>query len=233
MSNRKFRDRKCCKCNASPCCCLCPPAPPGPPGPNGPQGPTGLQGLQGPPGAEGFQGPQGPAGVGQQGPTGPQGQRGPEGEPGTRGMQQYAHFYALDQIVASQDRAVLRTGVASGFATLTADSKQIRFVQGGVYFITSAWTTSDTGATSMYLDRNGLKIPYMNYILGTARESLVSAIPGSRIIFANNGDLLSIYNYGAASSLAIPVNNTSAGSPSNSAATITLFKLSNFRVGPG
>lgn len=233
MSNRKMRDWICSKCNANPCCCLCPPAPPGPPGSEGPQGPPGLQGLQGSTGAAGAQGPQGPAGAGVQGPTGPAGQRGPEGQPGTRGMQQYAQFYALTQTVASEDRAVLRAGVASSFATLTPNSKQIRFVQGGVYFITSAWSTSDSGASSMYLDLNGTKIRYMNYILGTAQESLVSAIPGSRILFANNEDLLSIYNYGEESSLEVPINNTSEGSPSNAAATITLFKLSNFRVGPG
>lgn len=225
MSNQFLRDRMCCKCHTQPCCCLCPPAPAGPPGPDG------LPGPPGPMGPAGITGPQGPAGTGAMGATGPEGAKGPSGERGSSGSQQYAQFYALEQSVPSQNRVLLQPGVTSGIASLVSNSRQIRFSQGGIFFLTCAWSTSDDGATSMYLELNGNKIPFMNYIQGTARESLLSVIPGSRILFTDSGDLLSIYNYGEESSLAVPVNNTSAGSPSNAAATITLFKLSNYQAG--
>lgn len=213
--NNNFRKKQ---FNPHPCCFICPPAPAGPPGEEGPPGPPGPQGLQG------------PTGAGAQGPTGPPGLRGPSGEPGTPGTQQYAQFYALGQSVATNDRVTFILGVTSGVATLTADSKHIRFAQGGAYLLVSAWTTSDIGATSMYLALNDAKIPFMNYTLGTARNSLISAIPGCRVLFTDNGDLLSVFNYGSESQLAVPVNNTSAGSPSNAAATISLFKLSSFQT---
>ncbi|MGL6201644.1 MAG: hypothetical protein ACRC3H_22230 [Lachnospiraceae bacterium] len=228
--------------NCKKCCYICPTAPAGPPGVTGPPGPPGSQGLQGPTGSAGppgiagtVQGPtgaQGPTGVGPQGPTGPQGLRGPEGEPGTNGTQQYAHFYALGQRLAEEERVSFITGVTTGVATLTADSRGIRIGQGGAYFLASAWSTNELnqGAHSMVLALNGIKIPFMNYTLGTARNSLISTIPGCRILLAHANDVLSVINFAPESVLEVPVNNTSAGSPSNSAATITLFKLSPFIV---
>lgn len=233
------------KCKSRPCCFICPPAPPGPPGGQGPPGLAGLPGLQGPTGplgplgvpgtVQGATGPQGPQGLGLQGPTGPTGIRGPEGQPGTPGTQQYAQFYALGQRLTEGESVLFRTGVTSGVATLTPDSRGIRIGQGGAYLLISAWTTSELnqGALSMVLALNGTKIPFMNYILGTAKNSLISAIPGCRILLADTGDVLSVINYAPENVLAVPVNNTSMGSPSNSAATITLFKLSPFSVGPG
>lgn len=243
--------------NCNKCCYICSPAPAGPPGPPGSQGLQGSTGLQGPQGlqgptgqpgligSQGAQGPQGiagtvqgptgsqgPTGVGLQGPTGPQGIRGPEGEPGTNGTQQYAHFYALGQSLAEGERVSFITGVTTGVATLTSDSRGIRIGQGGAYFFTSAWSTTELnqGAHSMVLALNGIKIPFMNYTLGTARNSLISAIPGCRILIAHTNDVLSVINFAPESVLEVPVNNTSAVSPSNSAATISLFKLSPFIV---
>lgn len=123
----------------------------------------------------------------------------------------------------------LITGVNTGVVTLSADSKQLRF-QSGAYIIHCAWTTSDDGAFSMALMLNGVKIPFMNYIVEFANDSLKSVIPGYVIIYPKTGDILSITNYGPKSTLAVPINNISKGSTANSAATITLFKLSNFRV---
>lgn len=80
----------------------------------------------------------------------------------------------------------------------------------------------------MVLALNGTKIPFMNYTLGTAQNSLTSAIPGALILSVESGDSLSVINYAPESVLAVPINNTSLGSPSNAAATITLFKLSTF-----
>lgn len=220
------------------CCYICPPAPAGPPGVAGPPGPPGLMGLQGPTGiagtVQGATGPQGPLVIGPQGPTGPSGLRGPEGQPGTPGTQHFAHFYALGQSLAEGDRVLFRTGVTSGAATLTPDSRGIRIGQGGAYLFTSAWSTTELnqGALSLVLELNGQKIPFMNYILGTARNSLISAIPGCRILLADANDILTLVNYAAETVLAEPVNNTSPDRSQNAAATITLVKLSPFVV-PG
>lgn len=214
------------------CCCICPPPTPGPPGEQGPQGPAGLPGVPGVPGTIlGPTGATGPTGAqGPPGPSGPQGIRGPEGESGVPGTQQYAHFYALAQSLTADEQVSFITGVNTGVVTLSANFREIRAAQPGAYLLTSAWSTSDAGASSMYLALNGIKIPHMNYTLGTAQNSLLSAIPGCIILWLNIGDVLSVINYAPVSNLAVPVNNTSAGSPSNSAATITLFKLSPFRA---
>lgn len=227
-----------CGCSCRPhCCCLCPPAPPGPPGQAGPPGPPGLQGLPGPAGPPGdpgtLAGPPGPMGeIGNPGPAGSKGptgtERGPEGPPGQAGSQVYGHFYALDQFLTVGEQVTFINGAHSGSITLSADSKGIRVGQPGTYFLASAWSTSDAGALLMVLALNGAKIPYMTYILGTAQNQLVSAIPGSIILRLSIGDILSVINYAPAATLAVPVNNTSAGSPSNAAATVTLFKLSQY-----
>lgn len=216
----------------------------GPAGPQGAEGSTGAPGLTGVQGSTGPQGapgtvtgptgPQGPTGIGATGPTGPTGIKGPAGQPGTAGTQQYAQFYALNQTVATNDRVVFIAGARTGVATLSADSKEIRIAQGGTYMLISAWTTMDEGAYSMILALNGIKIPHMSYVLGTARGtagiSLRSAIPGCIVMSIDTGALLSIINTGSDTQLAVPENNTFLGSPSNSAATITLFKLSPFSI---
>lgn len=219
-------------CNSRPCCCICPPAPPGLPGaagPPGPPGPQGLQGIQGEPGtAAGPPGPPGPSAQGPPGAAGATGAKGPSGERGTAGSQLYAHFYALSQSLAQGDRVSFITGVNSGVASLYPDSRSIRIGQGGIYLMISAWTTDGPGASSMALALNGTKIPFMSYTLGTAENSLTGAIPGAIILSLEAGDTFSIINYAPESVLAVPINNTSTGSPSNSAATVTLFKLSTF-----
>lgn len=180
--------------------------------------------VEGPPGQQGPQGPEGAPG-----PQGPQGPRGGIGMPGTNGSELYAHFYALGQRLTEDEKVTFITGVKTGVATLSADSKSIRIEHPGAFFIASAWTTNGEGALSMVLALNGVKIPYMNYILGTARNSLTSAIPGCIILGLSAGDVLSVINYAPESILAVPVNNTSDGSPSNSAATITIYKLSVYK----
>jgi len=204
----------------------------GSPGLTGVQGPTGSQGVPGT--VTGPTGPLGPTGISPTGPTGPTGISGPPGQPGTPGTQQYAQFYALNQTVATGGRVTFIAGARTGVAALTADSKAIRIGQGGTYMLISAWTTSDDGAHSMILALNGTKIPHMSYVLDTARGTagnlLRSAIPGCIVMSIESGALLSIINLGPETQLAIPVNNTSIGSPSNSAATVTLFKISPFSI---
>lgn len=223
------RNRKCCKCHSNPCCCcLCPPGPPGPPGVIGPQGPAGPQGPQGQPGVTGPTGPTGPAGtMGATGPTGPTGPVGPPGTQGEAGEQQYAYFYALDETIAPGESVALTLSSNSGVVELMEpDHTQLRVVSTGYHFITTAWSATDEGALSLELTVNGTKIPYMTYILGTAQDDLVSAIPGYIILHLNNGDLISITNFGDSDvNIAVPTNNTPEGGPSNAAATITMFKV--------
>lgn len=203
--------------------------PQGLPGPQGSQGLPGSEGPQGLPGPEGPQGPQGP--IGEQGPAGPQGSAGPagaQGPPGINGaagMQEYAHFYALDQTLSKGERVKLITGASSGIVELSADSTELKVLSTGYYFITSAWSATGEGALSLELAVNGTKIPHMTYILGTAQSSLVSAMPGTIILKLVRGDVISIINYAQEITLTVPTNNTPEGSPSNAAATLTLFQV--------
>ena len=78
----------------------------------------------------------------------------------------------------------------------------------------------------MELTVNGVKIPFMTYVLGTAETDLVSAIPGYIILRLLNGDRISINNRGESPvNIAVPTNNTPPASPSNAAATITMFRV--------
>ena len=217
-----------CRCLFFPCCFPCPTGPTGPPGPPGaigPTGPTGPQGIQGA-SPTGPTGPQGAPGVtGSTGPTGPQGPPGPQGERGEPGTSDYAYFYALGQTLAAGGKAALITDVNSGFFTLINGSTDIRAGFPGIFFIEAAWSATDEGALSLVLALNGEKIPFMSYVLGTAENELISAIPGSTIIRLATGDIISIINFAPEATLAVPVNNTPAGTPSNAAATITLIFL--------
>lgn len=245
-------DNDCC-CH----CFICPPARagkrglPGPFGIAGEQGLSGEAGARGPKGyagAQGTAGPEGPAGqkgidgtltgpVGLKGPDGPAGPAGPAGAEGPRGSvgeqgisptELYAHFYALDQTLAEGGRVSFLPGPVTGVASLSADSKQIRVNQPGAYLIHTAWTAEGDGAVSMLFALNGMKIPHMNYFKGSAVDSLTSVTPGYIILWLNGGENLSVVGYAPQSTLAVPKNNTYAASPGNSAATVTLFKLSNF-----
>ena len=196
----------------------------GSPGTIGPTGPTGLPGATGASGPTGPTGPQGATGFGSTGPTGPTGLPGPPGERGERGINSYAYFYALGQTLEEGEKAALITGINSGSFTLIDDT-DIRIGFSGYFFIASAWSATDEGALSLALAINGEKIPFMSYVLGTAQDALISAIPGSRILSLMTGDILSIINFAPETTLVVPVNNTPAGTPSNAAATITLISL--------
>ncbi|MGL5512976.1 MAG: hypothetical protein ACRDBM_07060 [Sporomusa sp.] len=243
-----------CRCLFFPCCFPCPTGPTGPPGPpgaigsTGPTGPQGAQGASGPagptgsPGATGPTGPTGPQGTtGASGPTGPTGSQGvtgssstgptgPTGSPGSpgerglNGVNSYAYFYALDQTLAEGEKVALITGTNSGAFTLIDDT-DIRIGFSGYFFIASAWSATDEGALSLVLAINGEKIPFMSYVLGTAADALISAIPGSRILSLMTGDILSIINFAPETTIVVPVNNTPEGTASNAAATITLISL--------
>lgn len=205
----------------------------GPAGPQGPQGPMGAQGPQGEPGPQGeqgspgAQGPQGESVAGPQGLPGPKGQDGGTGASGNPSCQQHAHFYALEQTLAEGERVKFITGTNSGIVTLSDDGTEIRIrlYYDGYFFIASAWSAIADGALALELSVNGTKIPYMNYVLDTAQTSLVSAIPGYIILRLEAGDIISVINYAPETTLAVPTNNTSAGSPSNAAATLTIFKI--------
>lgn len=248
--------KKCHRCHCNICCCQCPPGPPGlqgPAGPQGPQGPPGAQGATGATGAPGPQGPQGPPGpqgatgsegpqgqpgptgdtgatgatgaTGPPGPTGPTGAAGTPGPPGQAGEQRYGYFYALDQTIAAGGRVPLTEG-PNNIANLSADTTELTITSAGFYFITSAWSAADEGALSLELTVNGVKIPFMTYILGTGEPDLASAIPGYIILRIESGDRISITNLGdTAVSITVPTNNTPPGSSSNAAATITMFKV--------
>lgn len=243
-----------CQCNPC-CCQCPPGSPgpqgpqgqPGSPGPQGPQGPTGVQGAtgsqgptgstgsqgstgptgaQGQPGPTGATGPQGASGMtGSTGPTGATGQPGSPGERGQAGVQQYAYFYALNQTLAEEEKVAFITGTNSGIVTLSDDGSEITVRSTGVYFITSAWSATNEGALSLELSVNDVKIPFMTYILGTAEPMLVSAIPGYNILNLTFGDIISVVNHAPSANLVVSTNNTAEGSPSNAAATISLFKL--------
>jgi len=84
----------------------------------------------------------------------------------------------------------------------------------------------DEGALSLELSVNGVKIPLMTYILGTADPDLVSAMPGYIILRLVNGDRISINNNGDSNvTITVPTNNTPPDSSSNAAATITMFRV--------
>ncbi|MGL5513764.1 MAG: hypothetical protein ACRDBM_11090, partial [Sporomusa sp.] len=104
-------------------------------------------------------------------------------------------------------------------------STDIRADFSGHFFIEAAWSATDEGALSLILALNNEKIPFMSYVLGTAENELISAIPGSTIISLAAGDIISIINFAPEATLAVPVNNTPVGTPSNAAATITLIFL--------
>lgn len=239
-----------CGCLFCPCCFPCPTGPTGPPGPPGaigptgpagPQGATGASGPLGPSGEIGSTGPTGPQGAtgasgltgptGPQGatgtgigPTGPTGSQGPSGQPGEQGRNDRAYFYALGQTLAAGEKVRLITSISSPFITLV-NGTDIRIIMGGHYYIASAWSAADEGALSLALTLNGIKIPFMSYVLGTARDALISTIPGSRILSLDTGNIISIVNFEPETTLVVPVNNTPAGTPSNAAATITLIRL--------
>ena len=197
--------------------------PPGPSGEIGSTGPTGPQGATGASGLTGPTGPQGATGTGI-GPTGPMGSDGLPGEPGEQGRNDRAYFYALGQTLAAGQKVALITGISSPFITLV-NGTDIRIGIGGHFYIASAWSATDEGALSLALTLNGIKIPFMSYVLGTARDALISTIPGSKILRLDTGNIISIVNFAPGTTLVVPVNNTPAGTPSNAAATITLIRL--------
>jgi len=182
--------------------------------------------VQGQPGPAGAAGPTGAAGTpGPQGPTGPTGPAGPPGTQGEAGEQQFAYFYALDQTLTEGEEVTFIQGTNSGIVTLSPDGTELTIRATGVYFITSAWSAADEGALSLELSVNGVKIPFMTYILGTAEPELVSTIPGYIILNLTNGNIISVINRGPTVNLVVPTNNTPAGSPSNAAVTISLIRI--------
>ncbi|MGL6201643.1 MAG: collagen-like triple helix repeat-containing protein [Lachnospiraceae bacterium] len=233
--NGNTAGKRCCRCHCNICCCQCPPGPPGPQGPAGPQGPQGPPGAQGPTGPTGPQGQPGPIGAtgptgaagttGLPGPTGPTGAVGPPGTQGQAGEQEYGYFYSLDQTIAVGERVPL-TVLTNNIVNISSDATELIIVPAGIYFITSAWSATGEGALSLELTVNGVKIPFMTYILGTAETDLVSAMPGYIILRLENGDRISITNFGeSAVNITVPTNNTPPDSTSNAAATITMFRV--------
>lgn len=208
--------------------CCCPPGPPGPDGVQGLQGPQGKQGEQGPPGLKGLDGlpgPDGPEGpAGPPGPDGPQGETGEDGDSGGTASDFHCYLYAHNQTLTEHDRIAFTVGTSRGsYVTLSTDGKDVRVRQEGVWYISTAWSAKDEGALSLVLALNGVKIPYMNYILGEAEPSLVSCIPGWIILRLNSDDILSVINYAPETTIVTPTNNMST--PSNAAATLTLIWL--------
>lgn len=250
IDNKK---KDCCQCAADPCCCLCPPGPPGPRGPAGPQGkpgergpkgpdgeegsrgaagPTGPAGPMGPRGPQGEPGPEGPQGtsgdtgpIGPMGPTGPRGPVGPTGQQGEAGMMSYAYLYAMDQTLNKGDCTKFTLGDNSGIVSLSADATQIVVNSTGYYFIASGWSAKGSGATHLELCVNGVKIPYMTYILGAAEDSLISATPGCIILRIVRDDIITVRSYEDNVDLTVPINNTPVGAPTNAAATISIVRI--------
>lgn len=216
---------KCCCCQS--CCCCC--CPPGPQGPHGPQGLSGVPGEIGPQGSEGPEGQPGPQGS--QGPEGLPGTQGPEGLPGTQGPvgnlagNDHCYLYALDQTLTELDRVTFTVGINSSAVTISPDFKEIRIRTPGAYYVATAWSATDDGALSLELCLNGVKIPHMNYILGTARPSLMSCMPAWIILRLSQGDILTIVNTALESTIMAPVNNTPPGTSPNAAATLALIRL--------
>ncbi|MFV0238437.1 MAG: hypothetical protein ACK5H4_00095 [Lacrimispora sphenoides] len=200
-----------------------PTGPQGPAGPTGATGPTGPQGTVGATGATGPTGPQGAPG----GPTGPTGPTGSVGLSGVPGSSYVGYFYGLDQTLEAGNKVSLITGVANGLFTLINNGTEIRVAGFGYYFISCAWSSTDEGALSMALAINGLKIPFMNYVIGRGEDDLVSVIPGGVIVRMNFNDTISIVNYAPGTHLAVPLNNTPPGTPSNAAATIAVIFIGN------
>lgn len=221
---RKCCSNKCCCC--TPCYC-CPPGPQGPEGAQGPPGVSGEAGSSGPEGPAGKPGPQGPDGP--EGLPGPQGSTGPTGYKGRLGppaSNEYCYLYALDQTLAELDRVAFSVGIMSAAFTLSSDSTELRVRYAGAYYIAAAWSAKGDGALSLELCLNGVKIPNMNYILGSARPSLISCMPAWIILRLSPGDMLTIANYAPeTATIAVPENNTPPGAPSNAAATLTLIHL--------
>lgn len=204
----------------------------GPTGPTGPQGragetgATGPTGPQGDNGAVGATGPTGPTGA-PGGPTGPTGIRGPVGQPGVQGSSYVSYFYGLEQTLEEGNKVRLIRSVSNGVFSLTNNNTEIRVSLPGFYFISCAWSSSNEGALSMALAINSQKIPFMNYVIGTGQEDLTSVIPGGVIVRMNSNDTISIVNYAPGTNLAIPLNNTPPGTPSNAAATIAIIFIGN------
>lgn len=197
-------------------------------GPTGPQGMTGQagatgltgpQGTAGATGATGSTGPQGPAG----GPTGATGSVGQVGMPGVQGSSYVGYFYGQEQTLNAGSKVSLIRGITNAVFSLVNNGTEISVSGYGYYFISCAWSSTEEGALSMALAINGEKIPFMNYVIGRGQNDLVSVIPGGVIVHMDANDTVSIVNYAPGTHLAVPLNNTPAGTPANAAATIAII----------
>jgi len=94
-----------------------------------------------------------------------------------------------------------------------------------MYLISAVWSArSSEGAWAIALEKNGVKLPYMNYFGGTAPDSLTSVTPTPLLVSLLAGDILSLKNYAPSVTLAAPVDNIPSSSP-NAAASINFIRL--------